>query len=192
MKKIISFIITITFMIVLTACGAQANGIKASLSDENITLLCDTTGTITFDSESKENIEWRVSDNSVVKVSPNTEDNRYLNITALDVGIAIIEVSQGDVVNRCTVKVVSLALMRAEGNTMTLDMKDGYISKNIAVFTNFPNDESLSYRSANLEVAQVQNNGLVVAVGVGETKVTVTHPAGLKFVVTVKVINSAE
>ena len=74
---------------------------------------------------------------------------------------------------------------------MTLDMKDGYVSQNIAVFTNFPDDEKLFYYSDNLQVAYVQNNGTVVAVGVGETTVTAQHPSGLKYTVTVKVVNTA-
>ena len=194
MKKLISIIISMIFMFALTSCAVQnepAPQATATLSDENLTLLCDTTGTITFDSQNKENIEWRVSDNSVVKILPNSKDNRYVYITALDAGIAIIEVCQGDVVERCTVKVVPLTLMRAEGNSMTLDLKDGYVSKNIAVFTNFPDDNSLSYRSDNLQIAYVQNNGVVVAVNVGETKVTAMHPSGITYTVTVTVVDTS-
>lgn len=191
MKKWISLIISMIFVVAFTACAGQPSSrAKATLSDENVTLLCDTTGTITFDSQNSENIEWSVSDNSVVKLSPNPQDNRYLNITALDPGIAIIEVCQGDVVERCTVKVVALSLMRGEGHKLTLDLKDGYVSKNLAVYTNFPDDKSLSYRSDNLQVAYVQNNGVVVAVGVGVTNVTVSHPSGITYVVTVTVVNT--
>lgn len=192
MKKLFSLLISVLSFFALTSCTSQTEKNVPTLSNSEITMLCDSTGTISLSTRSQENIIWKTSDNSVIQATANPTDNRYCNLVAMESGTAIIEVIQGDNALRCMVRVVPLQLERIEGNQMTLDLKDGYASQNIAVFTNINDGKKLSYYSDNLLIAYVQNDGTVVATGVGTTTVTAVHPSGLKYTVQVIVNNSPQ
>ena len=189
MKKIIGYLLSILMLFGLAAC-APAQTPTITLSDSILTVVSGMSGTITLDTELEGEIVWKSSDVSVVDIVVNEKDARYVNIKANSTGVAIIEVTQGGAVARCSIKVVDVAIMRDAGNTLTLTLDDGYAQSNLEMKTNVSDGQNLLYYSADESIVRVFPDGKVVALKAGKTTITVRHPSGVSYVVYVDVVEA--
>ncbi len=164
-----------------------ANGINLSKSSltmqkgETKTI----TATITPESTKNKNLIWTSSNSQVAKVDSSG------NITAVGVGTAAINVQTSDKSKsaECIVTVVDADAESVSLNTESITLVRG--STNQLTATVLPvdaSDKSVTWSSASNGIATVSSTGLVTAVGIGVTTITVETVNGKTATVEVTVV----
>lgn len=124
--------------------------------------------TITPEDASEKTLTWTSSDESVATVDENGK------VTAIGVGTATITVSCNGKTATCKVTVV-IPVEKVELNKNSLTLNVGNEEALIATITpENATDKTLTWTSSNEKVATVDNNGKVIAIGVGTTTITVS------------------
>ena len=120
---------------------------------------------------------WQSSNPSAVSVDFSG------NITANDYGTSTITVTlfSGKVAT-CEVTVLERPIIEVQLNQENLNLEKGNISTLIATIlpSNTTSEQTLTWKSNNLSVATVDNNGKVTAKGAGTAVITVTTSNGKK------------
>ncbi len=149
-----------------------ANGIN--LSKSSLTMQKGETkqisATITPESTKNKNLIWTSSNHDVVRVDSSG------NITAVATGIATVRVQTSDKTKyaECIVTVVDADAESVSLNTENVTLVRG--STNQLTATVLPidaSDKSVTWSSASNGIATVSSTGLITAVGIGVTTVTV-------------------
>ncbi len=164
-----------------------ANGIN--LSKKSLTMQKGETkqisAEVTPSSAKNKNLIWTSLNQSVIKVDSSG------NITAVGVGTAIVRVQTSDKrkTAECTVTVVDADAESVSLNTESVTLVRG--STNQLTATVLPvdaSDKSVTWSSASNGVATVSSTGLVTAVGIGVTTITVETVNGKTATVEVTVV----
>ena len=134
----------------------------------------------------KINFFWLSSNTSVAQITKKGL------ITAISPGKTLITVQAGGVVSNATTLIVKSPITKID-----LDKKEAYLDKGNtlklnATITpeNTTDDKTLTWDSSNKSVATVSNDGLVKAIGIGETTITVTSSKGIKATAKIYVKNT--
>ena len=120
-------------------------------------------------------ITWNSSDESVVELS--SKEGATVTVKANKAGNATITASAGSVNETCSVKVIVVTGVTLK-TTLTLYASDSSILTATVNGTNLTDaDKAVSWKSSEVTVATVSENGQVRAVAEGETTITATAKA---------------
>ena len=120
-------------------------------------------------------ITWNSSDESVVELS--SKEGATVTVKANKAGNATITASAGSVNETCSVKVIVVTGVTLE-TKLTLSVRDSTILTATVNGTNLTDaDKAVSWKSSEVTVATVSENGQVRAVAEGETTITATAKA---------------
>ena len=153
-----------------------------SLDPETLSLKAGGTAMITATignadkvTEGYDRITWNSSDESVVELL--SKEGATVTVKANKAGNATITASAGSVNETCAVKVIVVTGVTLK-TTLTLYASDSTILTATVNGTNLTDaDKAVSWKSSEVTVATVSENGQVRAVAKGETTITATSKA---------------
>ncbi len=122
-------------------------------------------------------LQWESSDEAIASVSDDGE------VTAVSAGTADITVSSGEISATCAVtvkeSVIPVESVSVDVQQLELNIGETYTLQ-ATVLPENATDKGVKWSSDNSEIATVDDNGLVTAVSLGETVVTVITDDGSK------------
>ena len=131
--------------------------------------------TVTPDNATDKKVTWSSSDDAVASVDENG------NVTAIAPGNVDITAKAGDYSETCSVTVqaknVPVTSINVENWSITMLVGETVTLK-VTVLPEDATNKNLSFESENVDVAAVDSEGTVLAVGSGTTKITVTSEDG--------------
>lgn len=178
MKKIRNIIIAVLSIVCLSCLFAGCVKGSVTLDKTELTIEYGKTAQLTATvTDIEEKVVWSTSNENIVKVD---QDGK---VTAVDTGTATVTATAGKKSAKCTVTVgeyqLAVTLNKAnvtlnpvvigEDGVNTYQLKASVKANKKAV-----TPDTIKYETANANVATVNESGLVTAIGLGETTVTVT------------------
>ncbi|MDE5789615.1 MAG: leucine-rich repeat protein, partial [Muribaculaceae bacterium] len=153
--------------------SAMTEASSVSLDKTDISVTVGKSVKITATVEPKDTFDktivWTSSDNNIATVS---DDGR---VTAISVGVAIITATCGDVSASCTVTVTPIVATSIRLSEDDMELGIGWTCRLEAIVEpNNATNKNVTWRSDNVDVATVSEDGFVRAIAVGVANITAT------------------
>lgn len=178
MKKIRNIIIAVLSIVCLSCLFAGCVKGSVTLDKTELTLEYGKTAQLTATvTDIEEEVVWSTSNENIVKVDQNGK------VTAVNTGTATVTATAGKKSAKCTVTVGEYQLAVTLNKTnVTLNpvvigedgVKTYQLKASVKANKKAVTPDTIKYETANASVATVSESGLVTAIGLGETTITVT------------------
>lgn len=124
------------------------------------------------DNASDKSLEWTSSDNSIVEVD---QEGKIKAKAGGKVVITVTSKSNPDVKDQCEVTVIQpVTSIKLSESAITLNKLSGTKQLTAQILPADATDKSLTWTSSNIDVAEVDANGLVIAKKAGKATITAT------------------
>lgn len=164
MKKILTFLLVVTMVLALCACGVEKQTVQIYYGQEDKIEL----------KKQSDALQWNSSDETIVKVDNGTivgvAPGKAI-ITATADGKSIAEVS-------VSVDLIDIAAVLFSQKVVELKVGEQFQQKYTLLPDN-ASDYGLSWKSANTEIAEVDAKGTILAVAPGTTTIACSTQNGI-------------
>lgn len=164
MKRIIAFLLTLSLCVSLCACGAEKQTVEINYGEKYTVEL----------KKPQEGIAWETADADIVTVQNGI-------VTATAPGNALVTgTKDGKVVAEISVSVnlVDIAAILFSQKNIEIEVEETFQQKYTLMPDN-ASDYGLSWKSANTDIAEVDNNGNIRAIAPGTTTIVCATPNGV-------------
>lgn len=164
MKRIIAFLLTLSLCVSLCACGAEKQTVEINYGEKYTVVL----------KKPQEGIAWETADADIVTVQNGI-------VTATAPGNALVTgTKDGKVVAEISVSVnlVDIAAILFSQKNIEIEVEETFQQKYTLMPDN-ASDYGLSWKSANTDIAEVDNNGNIRAIAPGTTTIVCATPNGV-------------
>ena len=171
---------TVKVTVLVTGITLDKTELDMTIDDEPVTLVAK----VIPDGATDKTVTWRSSNEKVATVDANGK------VTAVGNGEATITAKAGDKTATCTVKVTVFATgITLDKTNLTMEVVDAPVKLTAKVTPDGAIDGAVTWSSDKTDVATVDANGNVTAVGNGEAKIT-AKASDYSATCTVKVTNT--
>ena len=171
---------TVKVTVLVTGITLDKTELTMEIGDDPVTLIA----TVIPDGATNKTVTWSSSNEKVATVDANGK------VTAVGNGEAKITAKASDYTATCTVNVNTLVNgITLDKTELTMEVADAPVKLTAKVTPDGANDKTVTWSSDNTDVATVDANGKVTAVGNGEAKIT-AKASDYTATCTVKVTNT--
>lgn len=164
MKKVISLILALVMCLPLCACGAEKQTVEINYGEEHTIEL----------KKQQEGIVWETENPDIVTV-------RNGIVTGIAPGNAIVTAAKdGKTVAEISVSVniIDISAILLSQKNVEIELEESMQLQYVLMPDN-ASDYGLSWKSANTEIAEVDDNGNIRAVSPGTTTIVCSTPSGV-------------
>jgi len=164
MKRIIALLLSVLMCLMLCACGIEKQTLEINYGEERIIEL----------KKQHDGIVWETANPDIVTVSNGT-------VTAMAPGNTVVTAMTGDksvAEITVTVNVVDISAILFSQKNVEIELEESTQLEYLLVPDN-ASDYGLSWKSANTQIAEVDEKGMIRAVAPGTTTIVCSAPNGV-------------